>query len=74
MFKLFRKKNISLKDQIDKLAELGITLNSGVELIDLLEENSEQSYESEPFDLLLLTLGGEIFKEAIGGRNKNYIE
>ncbi|MFC5471281.1 hypothetical protein ACFPPD_21560 [Cohnella suwonensis] len=63
MFRLFRKKRISFKNQINKFAELGITLNSGVELEDLLEENSEQSYESEPFDLLLLTLGGEIFKE-----------
>ncbi|KQY83307.1 hypothetical protein ASD24_13600 [Paenibacillus sp. Root52] len=62
MFSFRRKRTISLEDQIDKLSVLGISLNPAINISDLLEAHSRTEFEEDPFQLLLICLGGEIHK------------
>lgn len=63
MFGLFKKKVISFDNQLMRLSELGITLNPGVEPVALLEEFPKKKFEEDPYQLLLISLGGEIYKD-----------
>ena len=57
---------MKLELQIEKLAELGLPLNDGVEINDLLLSWTREEYEQEPFDLILFAYGMEIEKEPWG--------
>lgn len=60
MFGLFKKKKTIFEDQLNQLSELGIFMRSGLKKELLLEETSRSEYEEDPYNLLLLTLGGEV--------------
>lgn len=57
---------ITLEEQLDTLAELGLTLNDGVTIDDLLYSFPREEYEGEPFSLILFVLGGEVEREPWG--------
>ncbi|MGG4214046.1 hypothetical protein [Paenibacillus sp. FSL L8-0638] len=59
LFGLFKKKKI-FEDQLNKLSELGIFMSADLKKELLLEEFSRNEYEEDPYNLLLLTLGGEV--------------
>ncbi len=60
MFGLFKKKKIIFEDQLNKLSELGIFMSADLKKELILEEFSRSEYEEDPYNLLLLTLGGEV--------------
>ncbi|MCF2719597.1 hypothetical protein LWE69_21475 [Paenibacillus sp. UKAQ_18] len=60
LFGLFKKKKIIFEDQLNKLSELGIFMSAESKKELLLEEFSRNEYEEDPYNLLLLTLGGEV--------------
>ncbi|TKH35740.1 hypothetical protein C1I59_17020 [Paenibacillus polymyxa] len=60
MFGLFKKKKAIFEDQLNQLSELGIFMRVGLKKELLLEETSRSEYEEDPYNLLLLTLGGEV--------------
>lgn len=57
-----------LEDQLATLGELGIELDRGVTIDDLLYSFSREDYEAKPFDLVLFILGCEIEREPWGRR------
>lgn len=57
---LFKKKKTIFEDQLNKLSELGIFMNADLKKELLLEEISRSEFEEDPYNLLLLTLGGEV--------------
>ena len=57
---------MKLEDQIQKLAEVGVSLNEGVSIDDLLLSYSREEFESNPFDLILFVYGMEIEEEPWG--------
>jgi len=57
-----------LKDQIQDFEDIGILLSDGVRKRDLLLSFSEKEYESNPYLLLLIAIGGEVEKEPWGRR------
>ncbi|MFC4777281.1 hypothetical protein ACFO9Q_10855 [Paenibacillus sp. GCM10023252] len=63
MFGLFKKKVTPFDKQLIKLSELGISLNPGIQPDALFEEHSQKEFEEDPYQLLLISLGGEIFKD-----------
>ncbi|OBA06622.1 hypothetical protein A9P44_11060 [Paenibacillus polymyxa] len=60
MFGLFKKKKTIFEDQLNQLSELGIFMRSDLKKELLLEEILRSEYEEDPYNLLLLTLGGEV--------------
>ncbi len=59
---------MQLEDQLSALAELGLTLDPGITLDDVLYSFGRESYESRPFSLLFFILGSEV-ERAPWGRN-----
>ncbi|QDY86393.1 hypothetical protein FQU75_08735 [Paenibacillus polymyxa] len=59
MFGLFKKKKTIFEDQLNQLSELGIFMRADLKKELLLEEISKSKYKEDPYNLLLLTLGGE---------------
>jgi hypothetical protein len=57
---------MTLEQQLDALTELGLHLNDGVTLDDLLYSWKREDYEKDPFDLLLFMLGCEVEREPWG--------
>jgi hypothetical protein len=57
---------MTLEQQLSKLAELGLHLNPGVTLDDLLYSFPKEEYEQDPFGLLLFMLGSEVEREPWG--------
>lgn len=57
---------MKLEEQIEKLSEIGLFLNEGVSINDLLISFSRDEYESNPFDLILFVYGVEIEEEPWG--------
>nr|WP_298113951.1 hypothetical protein [uncultured Pseudomonas sp.] len=57
---------MKLEEQIEKLSEIGLFLNDGVSIDDLLLSYSREEYESAPFDLILFVYGIEIEEEPWG--------
>lgn len=57
---------MKLEEQIEKLSEIGLFLNNGVSIDDLLLSYSREEYESAPFDLILFVYGIEIEEEPWG--------
>jgi len=57
---------MTLEKQIDTLAALGLPLNDGITVDDLLYSCDRDSYEKEPFDTILFIFGGEVEREPWG--------
>lgn len=57
---------MTLEQQLGRLAELGLTLDKGVTIDDLLHSFDRKNYEKKPFDLLLFVLGIEVEREPWG--------
>jgi hypothetical protein len=57
---------VTLEQQLARLAELGLPLDEGVTVEDLLFSFDRPSYEQRPFDLVLFVLGIEIEREPWG--------
>ena len=57
---------MKLEQQLTTLAELGLKLNDGVTIDDLLYSFDREDYEEEPFDLILSVLGSEVESEPSG--------
>jgi len=51
---------MKLEQQIEKLSDIGLSLNKGVTINDLLLSYSREEYESSPFDLILFVYGIEV--------------
>lgn len=58
---------MKLEDQLNRLSEIGLSLNSGITINDLLLSFPREDYEEAPFDLVLFALGSEV-EEAPWGR------
>jgi hypothetical protein len=61
-------KLMKLETQLEKLAELGLSLNEGITIDDLLYSLDRSTYEANPFDDILHTLGIEVEREPWGRR------
>ncbi len=57
---------VTLERQLEALRRIGLTLNDGVTVDDLLYSWDRQEYESRPFDTLLFMLGSEVEREPWG--------
>lgn len=57
---------MKLEEQIEKLSDIGLSLNDGVTIDDLLLSYSREEYEAAPFDLILFVYGNEIEEEPWG--------
>ncbi len=57
---------MTLEQQIATLAELGLHLNEGRTIDDLLDSLPRKDYEAQPFDLILFTYGIEVEREPWG--------
>jgi hypothetical protein len=58
--------NVPLERQLALLAELGLPLDDGVTVDDLLYSFDREDYEAAPYDLVLFVLGSEIEREPWG--------
>lgn len=54
---------VSLEDQIETLAEIGIRLNKGIGIEELLLSYERATYENDPYGPILFTYGNVIEKE-----------
>ena len=57
---------MTLEQQLETLAELGLELNDGITVDDLLYSWDRDEYENEPFDTILFMLGSEVEREPWG--------
>ncbi len=57
---------ITLEQQLDTLVQLGLTLNKGVTVSELLYSWEREEYENAPFDTILFMLGSEVEREPWG--------
>lgn len=57
---------MSLEEQLSKLETLGVKLNPGITIDDLLFSYNREEYEAKPFDILLFILGVEVEREPWG--------
>src|SRR5438477_5697649 len=59
---------MKIEAQLAELAELGLTLEPGVAVDDLLSSFDREAFEKRPFDLLLVLLGSEVERKPWGRR------
>lgn len=57
---------MTLEQQLATLAELGLKLDDGVTIDDILESFDREDYEDQPFDLILFVLGIEVERRPWG--------
>lgn len=57
---------MKLEKQLEALSELGIRLEDGITIDDLLYSFSRDQYEGEPFELILFVLGIEVERKPWG--------
>lgn len=57
---------MTLEEQLAKLSDLGLKLNDGVAVDDLLYSFGREDFEQQPFDLILFVLGIEVEREPWG--------
>ncbi len=57
---------MKLETQLEKLAALGLPLNEGITIDDLLHSFDRSTFEKNPFDSILHTLGIEVEREPWG--------
>lgn len=60
------KMNMTLEQQLATLSELGLKLNDGITVDDLLYSWDREEYENESFDTILFMLGSEVEREPWG--------
>jgi len=68
-YSFYKKSQVSpmaLEDQIQTLSGLGLNLNEGVTVNDLLDSFDREEYESRPFDMVLFMYGSEVESEPWG--------
>jgi hypothetical protein len=58
--------NMTLEQQLATLESLGLSLNEGITIADVLYSFDRDDYEEAPFDLLLFILGAEVEREPWG--------
>lgn len=63
---------MKLEEQLATLATLGLTLEPGI-TIDDLRYSWGDSYEAQPFDLILFALGSEVEREPWGRRISRHV-
>lgn len=56
---------MTLEQQLAKLADLGLKLDSGVTVDDILATFDREEYEEKPFDLILFALGMDVEFEPV---------
>ncbi len=61
-------RTLKLEAQLDELAKLGLVLNSGITIEDLLYSLDRSELEQEPFEQLLFLFGSEVEREPWGRR------
>jgi hypothetical protein len=59
---------LKLETQLEKLAELGLILNPGITIEDILYSFPRQAFEDKPFELLLFSFGIEVERAPWGRR------
>jgi hypothetical protein len=59
---------LKLETQLEKLAELGLVLNPGITIEDILFSYDREGFEQDPFECLLFTFGIEVEREPWGRR------
>jgi hypothetical protein len=64
---------LKLEIQLTKLAELGLVLNSGIIIEDLLYSIDRTAFEDKPFELLLFSFGSEVERAPWGRRICNRV-
>ena len=57
---------MTLEEQLSVLAELGLKLNEGISVDDMLYSFGREDYESNPFEMVLFVLGIEVEREPWG--------
>jgi hypothetical protein len=57
---------MTLEQQLATLADLGLKLDDGITVDDLLYSFGREDYEQRPFDLILFVLGGEVERAPCG--------
>lgn len=57
---------MTLEEQLARLAKLGLKLDDGITVDDLLYSFGRETYEERPFDLVLFVLGTEVEREPWG--------
>jgi hypothetical protein len=60
--------SMKLETQLAKLAELGLILNPGITIEDLLYSLDRSEFEREPFECLIFSFGAEVEREPWGRR------
>ncbi len=63
---IFLMTPITLEEQLKTLAQLGLPLNEGISIDDLLYSQSRDVYEQEPFEFILYMLGCEVERSPWG--------
>jgi hypothetical protein len=58
-----KEKTMKLEEQLAKLSEFGLPLNDGITIDDVLYSFDRESYEKDPFDLILFILGVDVERE-----------
>lgn len=61
-----RQEKMTLEQQLKELEALGLVLNDGVTIDDLLYSSDRKEYEEKPFDLVMFMLGSEVEREPWG--------
>ena len=64
---------MKLETQLEQLAELGLVLNPGITIDDLLCSIDRSEFEQEPFECLLYSFGTEVEREPRGRRICNQV-
>ncbi|SFE86861.1 hypothetical protein SAMN04487969_108132 [Paenibacillus algorifonticola] len=59
MFRFLRKKTITFEQQLERLSEIGIRLHADVKAEWLLDTNSREQFEKDPYLSLLIVMGEE---------------
>ena len=57
---------MTLEEQVETLANLGVQLNEGISIDDLLYSFDRRKYERRAFDILLFMMGSEVEREPWG--------
>jgi len=57
---------VTLEQQLHALAKLGLILNNGITVDDLLCSWDRKDFENQPYDTLLIMLGSEVEREPWG--------
>ncbi len=68
-----KSKHLALEDQLDALADLGIQLNPGITIDDMLYSYPREEFERTPFEVVLFVLGIEVERKPWGRYFSNQV-